>query len=203
MTIQYPKFDLYHATRALIPSVAVFTILKFGFPDASSTLSISGLKGVDLFLICFVIAICIDFVSPYKMHPIYRSIRKHFFLRLYKIINKKAIRSDDDRINIAEVDREDLLYNLGEERFKNMRMEHAIWISLYNASIILLLFSVFCAADLSLKLGATQLDWIWSAAMFSTSCIILVSAVARNRSYGAKILVIAEKSKQNNIEKKS
>jgi len=186
MTQIAKTIDLHHSIRALVPFFCIIFLYDFLNLSGYFRPSISGYEAIDRSCICLALAIVIDLLGLYKLHPTYRKIRAHFFSKLGKKGKKPRVEPRQQKTARAEKIREDLLYALPKQRYANMRNEHAIWISLYHAHILtfvavcILLFRSFS----NTSFNENYLSLLTGAAI---SAAFLWSAINRNRSYNRKI----------------
>jgi hypothetical protein len=172
-----------------------------GFSISGGSISLPHIGGIVA--ASYITGFITDSLGLYKIHPVYRRIRKQFFLSLYKMNEenslpsgeKERILSENDKIQIAENIREDILYEVEPIRYKNLRIEHAIWIMLYNFSIITNIYVAMTTVTAFIE-GITQVHAIVLITLIAFSILSLLSARARNISYGEKLQHVAKNRKQ-------
>ena len=177
--------------RYLTPGLyiyALFYVLSyFNVADAKVSLDLSA----TVVAISSVLGFFIDSMSLYKLHPAYRLIRKSFFIDLYRNFDgTESEKSLSSCINKAELYREDILYSISKVRRDDLKIEHAIWIITFHINIITLFFGVLLVAIYASR-GAPGANWL------TVSCVVLLlfvlslgTAIARLRSYNAKLLYL-------------
>ena len=191
---KFLSFDRATIIRAVplgLLFVGILTfLLKFDLIEIDSSWEVN-LANV---ILCVILGLVLDFFGLYKMHPAYIVIRRNFFLRIYAIsdINEENL-SASDRIQRAEHVREDVLYSQYEKRLSDLRVEHAIWILMYNISIILfftLIAMLYFISSKKLNIYDFQLVLVLFLAL---SIGASWSAIKRNQSYGEKIAFLTNK----------
>jgi hypothetical protein len=152
---------------------------------------------------CYLVGFLVDSLGMYKVHPVYRAVRREFFVSLYDqshtalkdigSLNERQLRLE--KIRLAEQIREDALYKLESARYKNMRIEHAIWVLLYNISSITTIYSLIILALAAFGLADVIICTISGSVLFCFAGATLLSARARNISYGEKVKHVANRKK--------
>lgn len=197
------NLDGYYLVRRVPLGLAIaFMLLAVVVSNISLGVNISDILGYSNILAVGALVICIYFIGfmfdlfgLYKMHPLYTKQREKFFLSIFLCINPNSdITSIKERIKVAEMDRENLIYRLGEKRLKDIKLEMAAWVMLYNVSCAAW---ILCLVQLILSVFQKNYS------SFSISTIIVLAIIGlitgiiarnRNTSYNDKIIYWANEA---------
>jgi hypothetical protein len=187
----FPKLEASYALRASTTGaylvLLLFVFEKYGLTQFNTKIELAA----TTLAVGAVVGFLADLLSLYKLNPIYRTIRKRFFLYLYEIHkgNKgTSLISPAEKIKAAEQIREDIIYSFDAKRSANLRSEHAMWIVLYNIGML----SIIGAASLMVVALISPLSVPRPYSAISTLVVLTVlatvAAIARNNSYNDKLL---------------
>lgn len=197
------NLDGYYLVRR-IPLGLAIALMLLAVVVSNTGLGVNTIDvlGYSNILIVSALAICIYFIGfmfdlfgLYKMHPLYTKQREKFFLSIFSCINPNSdITNIKERIKIAEMDRENLIYRLGEKRLKDIKLEMAAWVMLYNVSCAAW---ILCMVQLTLSVFRKNYSSFSISAIFALAIIGLITGIiARNRntSYNNKIVYWAKET---------
>lgn len=146
-----------------------------------------------------VVGFALDAISAYKAHPVYRQLRRPFFIALARCEHPLDISRRVRIIPEGESAREATLYEADSARRVDLEVEHAVWIAAFHMHIVLVSSAVLLLLGAAWGLvfdlphvrpgGAAALAAVYAA----LAVVSLIAASARLRSYNAKILDLTRK----------
>lgn len=165
---------------------AIFTLAQ----THSIALDLNIYANTSLMIFGVFLGFFLDFLGLYKFHPVYRLIRRKFFLEVFGIVELKRMhkdKTDSEKIQLAEHMREEILVAIDVKRSEMLRVEHAIWILMYNVSsvstILLVVFLLFWYTEIV----PTSNETLVVTTLLLVILFTLISAVMRTRSYDEKL----------------
>jgi hypothetical protein len=188
----FPNLDMHQAIRLSTPglflALSYYILSRLGVvPRADDVLTSMWGTGGFLF-----IGFLIDILGIYKIHPAYRLIRRKLFLSLFEIQSEDHAKTIRQRIDAGSHIREAILYMQDTNKLSHLRVEHAIWISLYNIHIITLSISLILLIANIFRNHNNQITSsqyiIYALSAFVFSITSLIAATNRNISYNSKII---------------
>lgn len=149
---------------------------------------------VPAIAVASIVGFVLDAISAYKVHPVYRRLRRPLFIALARCEHPLDLSRNARTIPEGESAREATIYELDDARRVDLGVEHAVWIAAFHIHIILLGGAILLALgalsglvfDLpEVRSGvAAGLAAVYAALALAS----LIAATARLRSYNSKIL---------------
>ncbi len=192
------SLENYYIVRRVPLGITAFLLLLtlsyIHFPTTVDLPNLLGLQNLYLILsaivLIYFVGFFLDILGPYKLHPLYRLQHSKFFLEIYEAaadVDKDL--NTTEKIRQAESFREEIIYSLDEKRRSHLRSEMAIWVLLYNVSILF-----FLAAFLHLLMNtfypisrSSLVFWLF----IGLGSILSIVSRMRNISYNDKIIFMA------------